>query len=198
MNKKYNVIYADPPWEVKAGRTLGEYTRKGGTQVIAIKDNKPRDLEYPTLSISEIKTLPVKEITAKDAHLYMWVTNNHLQYAFDIIKAWGFKYSTTLVWAKNSLGGGLGGTFKINTEFLLFVRKGSLKATKTHHSTWYQVKRNYENGVPKHSKKPYFFHELIEQTSSGERIELFAREQRGSWDAWGNEVKETAKTSLEI
>jgi N6-adenosine-specific RNA methylase IME4 len=185
---KYNVIYADPPWEIKAGRTLGKYTLEEGVQKFNVKDNMARNLEYPTLTIQQIKDLRVKEIAAKDAHLYMWVTNHHLQYAFDIIKKWGFNYSTTLVWAKNSIGGGLGGTFKINTEFLLFARRGKLTATQTNFSTWYQVKRNYENGVPKHSKKPYFFHQLIEQTSPGKRIELFAREKRGSWDVWGNET----------
>lgn len=189
MNKKYNVILADPPWKVKAGRSLGGYVKKDGKQQFNVEDNNTRNLEYPTMTVEQIKSLNVKDIAADDAHLYMWVTNHHLPYAFEIIKAWGFKYSTTIVWAKNSLGGGLGGAYKINTEFLLFARRGTLKATNTNFSTWYQVKRNYENGVPKHSKKPYFFHNLIEDTSPGERIELFAREKRGSWDVWGNEIK---------
>lgn len=189
MTKKYNVIYADPPWNQKAGSTLGGYVKEHGKQVFSHLGNKSRDLDYPTLTIEQIKDLNVSEIAADDAHLYMWVTNQYLPYAFEIIESWGFKYSTTLVWAKRSFGGGLGGTFKINTEFLLFARRGSLKAKLTHFSTWFQVKRNYENGAPKHSKKPYFFHQLIEQTSPGEKVELFAREQRGSWDVWGNEVK---------
>ena len=189
MSKKYNVIYADPPWKVKAGRTLGQYKKKNGKQIFIAEDNKARDLEYPTMSIEEIKAMNVKDIVDENAHLYLWVTNHHLPYAFEIIKAWGFKYSTTLVWVKKSFGGGLGGTFKINTEFLLFAKKGSLKPTQINYSTWYQAKRNYENGFPKHSKKPYFFYDLIEQTSPGNRIELFAREKRGSWDVWGNEVE---------
>lgn len=187
--KKYNVIYADPPWELKAGRTLGEYTVENGKQVFASTDNKARDLEYPTMTVEQIKALKVSDLAADDAHLYLWTTNHHLPDAFEVIKAWGFKYSTTLVWAKSTFGGGLGGTFKINTEFLLFARRGSLKSKNTHPSTWFNVKRNYENGYPKHSKKPYFFHNLIEQTSPGEKIELFAREKRGSWDTWGNELE---------
>lgn len=186
---KYNVIYADPPWQEKAGRTLGEYTKKNGAQVFSVSDNNSRDLEYPTMTVEQIKAIKVKDIAAADAHLYLWTTNHFLPYAFDVIKAWGFRYSTTLVWAKKAFGGGLGGTFKINTEFLLFAKRGTLKATQINFSTWYQVKRNYENGVPKHSKKPYFFHQLIEQTSPGKRIELFAREKRGSWDVYGNEIQ---------
>lgn len=186
---KYNVILADPPWRVKAGRTLGKYTKKNGKQIFTGEDDNARDLAYPSMTVEEIKAMRVKDIAADDAHLYMWVTNHHLPHAFDIIKSWGFKYSTTLVWVKNSFGGGLGGTFKINTEFLLFARRGSLKAKQINFSTWYQLKRNYENGAPKHSKKPYFFHQLIEQTSPGKRIELFAREKRGDWDVWGNETE---------
>lgn len=189
MTKKYNVIYADPPWKLKAGRNLVMNSRTKNGKGFYSDDSRARALSYPTMSVKEIKSLNVKDIVADDAHLYMWVTNHHLQFAFEIIKEWGFQYSTTLVWAKNSFGGGLGGTFKVNTEFLLFARRGKLKATKTNYSTWYHLKRNYENGVPKHSKKPYFFHELIESTSPGERLELFAREQRGSWDVWGNEVE---------
>lgn len=184
----YSVIYADPPWTTKAGRTLGEYTKQNGIQVFKGKDDAARELEYPTMTIEEIKKLPIHEIAAENAHLYIWTTNQYLPHSFEIIRAWGFTYSTTLVWAKKSFGGGLGGTFKINTEFLLFARKGTLAALQTNPSTWYQVKRNYENGYPKHSKKPYFFHELIERTSPGKKIELFAREKRDGWDVWGNEL----------
>jgi N6-adenosine-specific RNA methylase IME4 len=187
MEKKYNVIYADPPWNIKAGPALEGYVMENGKQLFNKVSNKSRDLEYPTMTVDEIKSMRVKDIAADDAHLYMWTTNSHLPFAFEIMKEWGFKYSTTLVWVKNT--GRLGGTFKISTEFLIFGRRGNLKSKKDTPSTWFQVKRNYENGVPKHSKKPYFFHELIEQTSPGKRIELFAREQRGSWDVWGNEVK---------
>lgn len=187
--KQYNVIYADPPWPTKAGRELGEYEVENGKQVFNPINDDSRELEYPTMTVEEIKALPVKDIADKNAHLYLWVTNQHLPDAFEVIRSWGFKYSTTLVWCKKTFGGGLGGTFRINTEFLLFCRRGSWKANQTNPSTWYQLKRNYENGFPKHSKKPYFFHQLIEQTSPGKRVELFAREQRGSWDVWGNELK---------
>jgi len=188
-NKKYNVIYADPPWKIKAGRPLSGYKMEDGKQLFIPTSNKSRDTEYPSMTIEEIKALPISEITEKDCHLYMWVTNSHLPFAFDVIKSWGFEYSTTLVWAKNRMGGGLGGTFRITTEFLLFAKKGKLKSQKTIDSTWHNVKRTYENGYPKHSKKPDYFYEIIEQVSPGSKIELFARTPRLNWDAWGNEIK---------
>ena len=187
--KKYNVIYADPPWKMKAGRSLKGYKVEGGKQIFSSSSNKSRDTEYPHMSIEEIKGLNVKSITAQDAHLYIWVTNKHLPFVFDIIDAWGFDYSTIIVWAKNRMGGGLGGTFRITTEFLLFAKKGKLKAETINESTWYNVKRTYENGYPKHSKKSDFFHELIEKTSPGTRLEMFARTKRTGWDVFRNELQ---------
>lgn len=186
---KYNVIYADPPWSIKAGRPLKGYVMgENGKQLFVPTSNKSRATDYPSMTIDQIKDLKVKDITADDAHLYLWVTNAHLPFAFEVIKAWGFKYSTTIVWAKNMMGGGLGGTFKINTEYLLFATKGSLKVNAITQGTWFNVKRTYENGKPKHSKKPTFFQDLIEKTSPGLKLEMFARDKREGWDTWGNEL----------
>lgn len=190
---KYSVIYADPPWQTKAGRDLGSYKTVNGKQVFNPKNNKSRDLPYQSLSIDEIASLDVKSIAADDAHLYMWVTNQYLLKAEKIINAWGFKYSTTLVWAKRPLGGGLGGTFKITTEYLIFATRGSLKAKRKVKGTWFEHKRQYVNGYSCHSKKPYFFHELIESVSPGNYLELFAREQRKGWDVFGNEIENSIK-----
>ena len=187
--KRYNVVYADPPWKIKAGRKIGGYKMENGKQLFLSDDNKTRNTEYPHMTIQEIKNLDIKNITAEDAHLYMWVTNAHLPFAFDILEAWGFKYSTTLVWAKNRMGGGLGGTFKISTEFLIYARKGKLKPNEKIGNTWFNVKRTYVNGAPKHSKKPDFFYEMIEKVSPGHKIELFARSKRDGWDCWGNELE---------
>jgi N6-adenosine-specific RNA methylase IME4 len=187
--KKYNIILADPPWKIKAGRPLSGYKIENGKQLFIPASNKSRNTSYPSMTIDEIKSLKVKDVTADDAHLYMWVTNAHLPFVFDIIKEWGFKYSTTIVWAKNRMGGGLGGTHKITTEYLIFATKGALKVNQTIDSTWHNVKRTYENGFPKHSKKPLYFYELIEKTSDCLKLELFAREKREGWDSWGNEVE---------
>lgn len=187
--KKYSVIYADNPWKTKAGRALSGYVKNGEKQIFNSKSNKSRELPYPTMEIEEMENLNIKSITEDNAHLFFWVTNQYLPKAFQIIEKWGFKYSTTLVWAKTPMGGGLGGTFKITTEFLIFATKGSLKANQQIIGTWFNVKRKYVNGVPCHSKKPDFFYELIEKVSPGNKLELFAREERIGWDAFGNEIK---------
>lgn len=180
-NEKYEVIYADPPWKMQAGRSL----KKGYYE----DENSPATrTSYPHMTVEEIKSLGVPSIAAVDCHLYMWTTNKHLPEAFEVIKAWGFQYSTCIVWAKNMMGGGLGGTFKINTEYLLFATKGSLAPLTSIKGTWFNIKRKYENGAPKHSKKPDFFYELIEKVSPGKKIELFARDHRKEWDCWGNEL----------
>lgn len=191
-NKKYSVIYADPPWKLTAGRKLADYQTKNGKQIPFIdheEGNKSRELAYPSMTVEEICNMPVRGIIEKDAHLYIWVTNSHLPHVFDVIKAWGFKYSTTLVWAKTTFGGGLGGAYRISTEYLIFARRGNLKTKKTIRQTWFQVKRQYKNGYPQHSSKPQFFMELIEKVSPGPYIELFAREETEGWDVFGNQVE---------
>lgn len=186
MNK-YKVILADPPWETTAGPTIGKYKVVEGKQVFHNVNNKSRELSYPTMTVKEICSIPVIECAEKDCHLFLWVTNGHLPNAFDVAKSWGFNYSTTLVWCKN--GGALGGTFRISTEFLIYCRRGSPKSINTTMGTWFNVKRLYENGYPKHSNKPYFFHELIEKTADGPYLEMFARRKRENWSVFGNEVE---------
>ena len=190
MNK-YSCIYADPPWQTKAGVGFAGYKKVNGKQVFNRTSNASRDLPYQTMRIDEIASLNVKDVTADNAHLYMWVTNQYLMKAESIINAWGFNYSTTLVWAKNPMGGGLGGSFKISTEFLLFATKGSLRAKRNVIGTWFNQKRQYVNGYPCHSKKPDFFYELIESVTPGRYLEMFAREQREGWDVFGNEVEKS-------
>jgi len=189
--EKYNVIYADPAWEQKAGRPLsGGYKKENGVQVFNPKSDKSADLPYNTMKYEDILKLPVNDLAADNCHLYLWVTNKYLMKVEQVISAWGFKYSTTLVWAKKPIGSGMGGTFKVSTEFLIFATKGKVGAiTKEKvNGTWFEQKRQYVNGYPCHSKKPDFFYELIEKVSDGNKIELFARNKREGWDVWGNEV----------
>jgi N6-adenosine-specific RNA methylase IME4 len=179
---KYNVIYADCPWNIKAGRPLKGYKRENGKQLFITTSQKSKDLPYPTMTIDEMENLDVKSITADNAHLYFWTTNQYLPKAFQM--------------AKKPLGGGLGGTFKITTEFLIFATKGSLKANEMVIGTWFDVKRKYVNGYPCHSKKPDFFYELIEKVSPGLKLEMFARENRNGWDAFGNEIHNSISIPL--
>lgn len=185
---RYATIVADPPWDVKAGPASGDYHVVDGKQVWNLASQKSRDLAFEPMTLDAIKGLDVP--AADDAHLYLWTTNGYLPAAFEVIDAWGFTYSTTLVWAKTPFGGGgLGGAWRITTEYLLFARRGSLPA-KTHHiGTWFHVKREYdERGKPQHSRKPAMFMDLIEQVSPGPYLEMFSRRARLGWDTWGDEA----------
>ena len=180
----YRTIVVDPPWAVKAGPAPLNI-REGWLA----GDGKSRDLAYPTMTVEEIKELPVGELAQKDAHLYLWTINAYVEKAYEVVRDWGFKPSTLLVWAKNPMGGGLGGTWGISTEFILFSRKGNLPATGRIKGTWFNWKRRYNaRGKPYHSAKPSDFQDLVEQVSPGPYIELFARQRRPGWDVWGNEV----------
>jgi len=173
-NKKYQVIYADPPWNVKAGSKQGRCK----------EDNqKSLKLPYQTMEVEDIKKLPVKDISAKNSVLFLWTINKYLEHSYDVARSWGFKPSTVLIWTKTPKGIGLGGTFTLASEYLLFCRKGSVRAKQ-------RVKGNHWHFARgKHSAKPSFFRELIKNTFGDlPRIELFAREKAEGWDVWGDEV----------
>lgn len=187
---RFATIVADPPWKVAAGRTIGAYVRAAdGSQPFGVRDQKARKLAYPSMSVADIAALPVRFHAAQDSHLYLWTVNRYLQDAFAVMAAWGFKYSTTLVWAKRPMGGGLGGCYGLATEFCLFGRRGKLAATSRIGRNWFEWKRPYENGYPKHSAKPGEFFQMVERVSPGPRLELFARAPREGWAVWGNEVE---------
>src|SRR3990167_2618665 len=166
---KYSVIYADPPWDVKAGPDWGS-------------GEESKDLLYPTLNIQQITEIPVLNLAAENAHLYLWVINKYIKESYDIARAWGFEPSSLLTWTKPPHGIGLGGTFIQTTEHLLFCRRGNLEAKKRIDTTWFHYKRG------KHSVKPPEFRKMIEEVSPGKRLELFAREKNLGWDVWGNQV----------
>jgi N6-adenosine-specific RNA methylase IME4 len=186
---RYHTIVADPPWRVKAGRALEGYVMRNGKQIFNPVNNKTRDLAYPTMKVDEICKLPVREWAEDDSHLYLWTINAYLDSAFDVMRAWGFTYSTTLVWCKRPLGGGLGGCYRLATEFVLFGRRGKLSAESVISRNWFDWKRPYdERGKPKHSAKPPQFYSMVESVSPSPRLEMFARAPREGWSVWGNEV----------
>jgi len=177
--KKYNIIYADPPWDIDAGPPWN-------SNQISLP------LFYPTMSIDEIKNLPVKDISHKDAHLYLWVINAYLSDGYIIAKFWGFTPVCLVTWCKPKHGLGLGGGFVQTTEHLLFCKKGNLPIKNRIDSTYFYHKRL------SHSEKPGIFREMI-LTISGDhpRIELFARQRYEGWDHWGNELSETIQKRLQ-
>jgi len=177
-DKKYNIIYADPPWSYKEDWGNGAVHH-----------------HYKTMNKKDIESLPVQEISDDNCHLYLWYTNSHVREAHKICDAWGFKYKQTLTWVKQysnlRLEMGLGYYFRGCTEHILFAVKGKLprirKDLKNLIATDGQAV--FEVNSRKHSEKPQTFRNLIVDHSGNlPRIELFARQKTDGWDAWGNEV----------
>ena len=163
-DKKYKVIYADPPWnESGAG-----------------KIKRGADKHYSLMKTQDIKNLPVSNLADEQCWLFLWVTNNFLKDGLDVMESWGFTYITNLVWAKNTIG--LGYYFRGQHEICLFGKKGQIKPLSRSESTLVVAKKQ------KHSKKPEEFYKKIESVSLEPRIELFARSKRDGWDVWGNEA----------
>lgn len=178
----YRTIVADPPWRTTAGPLVG-------AQFFAGPKGPSRPLAYPTLSVREIAALPIADLADDDCALYLWTTNGYLHDAFHVLDAWGFDYSTTIVWTKNPMGSGLGGAWGISTEFVLYGRRGSPAENRRIPSTWWGWKRPYDKrGKPRHSAKAPQFQDLVEQVNDGPRLEMFARSQRLGWDSWGDEA----------
>lgn len=170
--KKYAVIYADPPWSY----------RNKGTRAAA-------DKHYPTMTLADIKALPVADIAAENCVLFLWATFPMLPEALETIRAWGFRYKTTaFVWAKQNRRSpgwfwGLGNWTRSNAEICLLATKGRPERVSA------SVHSLICSPVGKHSAKPNEARErIVELMGDVPRIELFAREKVPGWDAWGDEV----------
>jgi N6-adenosine-specific RNA methylase IME4 len=179
----YQTIVADPPWAIPFGsnRTPSE---RGGWADPKWARAEVRDLPYPTMTTDQIAALPVADMAADAAHLYLWTVNRYIEETFTIARAWGFRPSQLLTWCKPPMGLGLGGAFTPTTEHVLFCRRGVLKAQTRVDSTWWQWSRG------QHSVKPEAFLDMVEQISPAPRLELFARRQRLGWDTWGDQALE--------
>ena len=174
--KKYNVIYADPPWAYRA------WSKKG--------NGRSAESHYSTMSIEDIKALPVGELADKDCALFMWITFPLLKEAWEVIEAWGFTYkSVAFVWIKQnkkspSLFWGMGYWTRANAELCIIATKGSPKRMSR------RVHQVIMTHIEEHSKKPQEARIRIEKLMGDvPRIELFARQKSEGWDVWGNEVE---------
>lgn len=170
--QKYAIIYADPPWSY----------RNKGTRAAA-------DRHYSTMSIEDIKALPVANITSEDCVLFLWATFPMLREALETIEAWGFEYKTlAFCWVKRNRSGkgwfwGLGNWARSNPEICLLAVKGRPQRVSA------AVHSLIEAPVGKHSEKPKEVRErIVKLIGDVQRIELFAREKVTGWDAWGDEV----------
>ena len=182
---KYNVVYADPPWSYYNDMTVGPdcTTVKG-----------MRRPPYPVMSVKDICDLPVKDITAEDAILFIWTTDYHLGRCInEVIPAWGFEYKTIgFVWAKKDRSGKqvsfMGAyTKKSGCELCLIATKGNPHNMVVDH----KVNSFVEYPRQEHSKKPDIVRDSIVRLVGGDRkmIELFARDNFEGWDVWGNDTR---------
>ena len=171
--QKYQVIYADPPWDYQQCRLSGSAKK-----------------HYPTMRIEELCALPVAEIADRDCALFLWATFPQLPEALRLIQAWGFMYKTVaFVWLKQNRKAltwffGLGFWTRSNAEICLLATKGHPKRQSA------GIHQLVISPVERHSKKPDEVREkIVALMGDVPRIELFARQQTPGWDVWGNEVE---------
>lgn len=173
VGEKFNVIYADPPWQYRN----------------VVSEDRRLENHYPTMPLADICALPVREIAADDSILFLWATITELPGALEVMKAWGFEYRSHAVWVKPSIG--IGFWFRAQHELLLVGVRGSIP-------TPIEAARRssvIEAPVGAHSEKPQCVAELIEscygdfsREGRPALIELFARKPRDSrWAVWGNQ-----------
>jgi N6-adenosine-specific RNA methylase IME4 len=177
--RRFPTILADPPWQFtnKTGKIAPEYRRLS---------------RYPTLTLHDIETLPVSQIAAPVAHLYLWCPNALLPAGLAVMKAWGFTYKSNIVWHKvrkdgGSDGRGVGFYFRNVTELILFGVKGKNARTLAPGRRQVNLLATRKR---EHSRKPDEQYKIIEACSPGPYLELFARGTRPSWVSWGNQAGE--------
>ena len=175
---KYDIIYSDPPWQYGSrGARSGQFA----------------DLDYPTMSIKELKELPVKNIVADNAALFMWVTSPFIDKAPEVANAWGFDHYVRVdkVWVKKTVNGArhavCGPWGMTDAEFILLFTRGSICGQQRERNQPTVVEAVYPG---MHSKKPDLFRDMITRRfpSSMSRLEMFARVETPGWQVFGNQV----------
>jgi N6-adenosine-specific RNA methylase IME4 len=187
----FRCLLADPPWKFSCRTAL---------QTENWDSRRDVDKHYSTMSLEDIKAMPVKQIAAKDAHLFLWVTGPCLPWGFEVLTAWGFKYSTlAFVWTKlkrshkadqlrlvpsidSDFHCGLGLTTRKNVELVLLGRRGNARREAK------DVRELILAPRREHSRKPDEVYERIERYCVGPRLELFGRQSRPGWTTFGNEA----------
>ena len=182
--KKYQVIYADPPWS---------YYNDSTTTPEKCGHNVHINPPYPVLSSKDIRSIPVKEIADDTAILLIWTTDYHMEKCMRVIEDWGFTYRTVgFAWQKLDKKGvpvamrGGQYTMKTGIELCLLATRGTpRKLIKSR-----EVRSFFSSEREHHSKKPDEFRSRIDEMVIDDlnKIELFARERFDGWDAWGNEI----------
>jgi N6-adenosine-specific RNA methylase IME4 len=188
---RYRTIVADPPWDYPEGfatvtdRPHKQDRDKGVTGGYVAKTELP----YPSMSLAQIEALPVADLAAPDARLFLWATMRYLTAAFDLLPVWGFKYRQLIVWDKTPNIPPFGGSVAPNAaEFLIVATRGKPRRMDRWGTSVIRARRARTT----HSAKPDVFIDLAETVSEGPYLELFARRARFGWDYWGDQSLGTA------
>jgi N6-adenosine-specific RNA methylase IME4 len=165
--KRYSIILADPPWQYEH----------------PLSDSREIENQYPTLSLDEIKVIPIDTILSEQAILFLWCPAPLIEHGLDVMKSWSFEYRTNMVWVKSSIGAGQ--WVRQRHELLLIGRKGEFPTPEGSNRPDSVIEAPREE----HSKKPDIVYDIIDKMYPElERIELFARQKHENWDSWGNEL----------
>lgn len=176
--KRYKTLVIDPPWPMK------KIVRK-------VRPNQGIELDYPTMSIEEIKALSVhKWADPEGCHIYLWTTHKFLPIGLEVFETWGVKYECFLTWIKNV--GFTPFSWMYSTEHILFGEIGSLPLLKK------DVRVDFEAKVRQHSRKPDEFYNLVKEVSPEPRLDVFSREKREGFDQWGNEIDKFGKENTKL
>ena len=184
-NKKYDVIYADPPWDYGGKMQYDKSSIKteniGFEKVVFIS---AANFKYPTVKLKDLKTLDVGSIAADDCLLFMWTTGPQMSNSIELGKAWGFEYKTiAFVWDKQVHNPG---RYTLSqTEFVLAFKKGKFPSPRGARN----VRQLVSVHRGKHSEKPVdVINGITKMFPTQEKIELFARNAYCGWDNWGLEI----------
>jgi len=177
-NKKFQIIYADPPWDYKGQQ---QHTGKDGPT------SGGSSLHYGTLRLRDLKTLNVDAMADKDCLLFLWATSPHLDQAIELMKTWGFQWATVgFVWDKERVNPGF--YTMSQCELCLIGKKGKIPTPRGARN----VRQLVQFLRGKHSQKPEDVRKRIELMFPVQRkLELFARNKVEGWDCWGDEVNST-------
>lgn len=178
-DKQYEVIYCDPPYDYGGQK---QHNGKQGEETGGAASH------YPTVTLADLKKLPVQDITNKESCvMFMWTTSPHLDQAIELGKAWGFKYITIgFVWHKEATNPG---AYTLSQCEICLVFKKGKRPERIKELGSNKQRQFYSEKRKRHSAKPQEFRKRIEiMYPKANRIEMFAREPHEGWDVWGNEV----------
>ncbi len=163
LKQPYNTVMADPPWPKNQTGRLGAINH------------------YELMPYERIKKMPIADLCAENAHLWLWVPNGLIPEGLEVMKAWGFTYRSPFYWIKPRLG--LGQYLRNASEVVLFGTRGKAPVRFKAQPNWVFAP------LQDHSHKPEEQYAIIERVSPGPYLELFARRRQPGWDAWGNEIE---------